>query len=128
MFREDADVLRLWLDRAFPYDWVESSAPHGEDTLSVSDIVITAVLTGAAEAAGQVAVDAIRTKIADLVERYQARHGSLAQADLKETADATANATVAANAAANVSANAAATADTASSPHIPPDGTDREAS
>lgn len=116
MFREDADVLPLWLDRAFPYDWVESSAPRGGDTLSVSDIVITAVLTGAAEAAGQVAVDAIRTKIADLVERYQARHGSLAQADLKETADA------------NVSANAAATADTASSPHIPPDGTDREAS
>ena len=104
LFREDVDRLRSWLERAFPYDWTESYASGGEDSLSASDIVLTAVLTVATEAAKDAAVDAIRRKIGELVERYKDRGKDLAQVE------------------GNV------LVEEASSPHTPPDGIDREAS
>lgn len=79
MFREDVDLLRSWLERSFPYDWVEAAAAGPEDSLSLSEIVITAALTGAAEAVGSAAAQVIREKIELLAERYPRRRGRLAE-------------------------------------------------
>ena len=107
MFREDVDRLRSWLEKTFPYDWIESRAAGGEDSLSAADIVLTAVLTVAAETAKDAAVDLIRTKIGELVERYKNRHKDVPEVDVE----------------ANDLAGQAS-----SPPHTPPDGTDRDAS
>lgn len=105
MYREDVDRLRSWLERAFPYDWAESSASSGEDSLSGADIVLTAVLTVATEVAKDAVVDIIREKVRELRERYKNRHKDedLAEVKIEELAEA-------------------------GSPRIPPDGTDRDAS
>ena len=97
-------MLRSWLEKSFPCDWVETRASGHEDSLSLSDIVITAALTGAAEAVGSAAVQAIRERIDALAERYPGRRRSLAE----------------------VEANA--DGDEAGSPHNPPDGNDRDSS
>lgn len=106
MFREDVDLLRSWLARSFPYDWVEAPAAGREDShsLSLSEIVITAALTGAAEAVGGAAVQAIREKIEVLGERYQSRRHPLAEVEAK------------------------ADGGEASTPANPPDGNDRDSS
>lgn len=103
MFREDVDRLRSWLEREFPYDWAESSAPGGEDSLSATDIVLTAVLTVATEAARDAVVDVIRDKIRELAERYKNHDKDVAEVTTGDLAEA-------------------------STPRTPPDGADRETS
>ena len=83
MFREDVDLLRSWLVRVFPFDWVESHTPGREDSLSASDIVITAVLSGVAEEAGRAAAHAIRDRVKDLAARYPIRDRRLAEVEVR---------------------------------------------
>lgn len=84
MFREDVDLLRAWLEKAYPYDWVEAPAPDRADSLSLGDIVIMAAVAGASEVVAKAAVQAINEKIKKLAERYEGRHRALGGADLHD--------------------------------------------
>jgi hypothetical protein len=72
MYVEDMTVLRSWLEQRHPGEWSERRDGSGGPGLSTADIVLTAVLAGAGEAAAKAAMDAIGEMLHRLAERYPA--------------------------------------------------------
>lgn len=89
MFIEDVAVLRSWLARNYPAGWTERRAAGDESALAGTDLVLTALLVGASEAAAKAAIDAIRDKIGQLARRYPAAQPAPATVETITTAQVT---------------------------------------
>lgn len=89
MFVEDVTALRSWLARRYPVGWTERRAAVEEHSLAGADLILTAILVGAGEAAAKAAVEVIREKIEQLVRRYPATEPPPATVETETTPEVT---------------------------------------
>lgn len=85
MYVEDVEVLRSWLARNCPAEWTERRDGAEEPGLSAADVILSAVLAGAGEAAAKAAIEGIREMLRNLADRYPATEPPPASVDAAAT-------------------------------------------